>query len=165
MRRSASLFSKPAVPTTSGIHSYTCRPRSPSRSGTPATTGCTIRRGGRRSAAVAVLHPAMSRPNLEVRCNPVVGGIVFEGARGVGVEVAGETIRANEVILCGGAINSPQLLQLAGVAEDLPVGENLQDHLEVYVQHACTQPVSVQPALKKWRRPGIGARWVFPPRG
>ena len=48
------------------------------------------------------------------------------------------------------------------VVHDLPaVGENLQDHLEVYVQHAATQPVSVQPALKKWRRPEIGARWLF----
>ena len=45
---------------------------------------------------------------------------------------------------------------------DLPgVGENLQDHLEVYVQYACTQPVSVQPALKKWKRPLIGAQWLF----
>ena len=84
-------------------------------------------------------------------------------------------MRAGEVILCGGAINSPQLLQLSGVGNaheleaidvsvvhDLPaVGENLQDHLEVYVQHAATQPVSVQPALKKWRRPEIGARWLF----
>ena len=80
------------------------------------------------------------------------------------------------MILCGGAINSPQLLQLSGVGNaaelaalgigvvhDLPgVGENLQDHLEVYVQYACTQPVSVQPALKKWRkRPFIGAQWLF----
>ena len=121
----------------------------------------TIRRGRRVSAARAYLHPAMGRKNLEVRCNTFVGGIVFEGTRAVGVQVEGETIRANEVILCGGAINSPQLLQLSGVAEDLPVGENLQDHLEVYVQHACTQPVSVQPALKKWRRPEIGARWLF----
>jgi choline dehydrogenase len=48
-----------------------------------------------------------------------------------------------------------------GVVHDLPgVGENLQDHLEVYVQHACTQPVSVQPALKKWKRPWIGFQWL-----
>jgi choline dehydrogenase len=87
----------------------------------------------------------------------------------------GEVVRAGEVVLCGGAINSPQLLQLSGVGDadeleplgidvvhDLPaVGENLQDHLEVYVQHASTQRVSVQPALKKWRRPEIGARWLF----
>ena len=79
------------------------------------------------------------------------------------------------MILCGGAINSPQLLQLSGVGSaaeleqlgiavvhDLPgVGENLQDHLEVYVQHACVQPVSMQPALKRWKRPFIGAEWLF----
>ena len=75
-----------------------------------------------------------------------------------------ERVSAGEVILCGGAINSPQLLQLSGVGNaaelealgvdvvhDLPgVGEHLQDHLEVYVQHSCTQPVSVAPGLK-WR--------------
>jgi choline dehydrogenase len=136
----------------------------------------TIHRGRRQSAARAYLHPAMSRPNLEVRCRTFVDRVVFEGTRAVGVELAGgEVVRAAEVILCGGAINSPQLLQLSGVGDaseleplgirvvhDLPaVGENLQDHLEVYVQHACTQPVSVQPALKKWRRPEIGARWLF----
>jgi len=121
----------------------------------------TIRRGRRVSAARAYLHPVMDRRNLEVRCRTFVGGIAFEGDRAVGVEIPGETIRANEVILCGGAINSPQLLQLSGKAQDLPVGENLQDHLEVYVQHESTQPVSVQPALKKWKRPYIGARWLF----
>jgi choline dehydrogenase len=80
-----------------------------------------------------------------------------------------------EVILCGGAINSPQLLQLSGVGNaddldalgidvvaDLPgVGENLQDHLEVYIQYTCTKPVSMAPALKLWRRPFIGAQWLF----
>jgi choline dehydrogenase len=82
---------------------------------------------------------------------------------------------AGEVVLCGGAINSPQLLQLSGVGNaaeltalgidvvaDVPgVGEHLQDHLEVYVQYACKQPVSMQPALKRWRRPLIGAQWLF----
>ena len=121
----------------------------------------TIVRGRRLSAARAYLHPALKRKNLEVRCNAFVGGIVFEGTRAVGVEVAGQTVRADEVVLCGGAINSPQLLQLSGRAQDLPVGENLQDHLEVYVQHSSTQPVSVQPALKKWKRPYIGARWLL----
>jgi choline dehydrogenase len=90
-----------------------------------------------------------------------------------------ETIRANEVILCGGAINSPQLLQLSGVGNapeleplgvrlihQLPgVGEHLQDHLEVYVQYACTQPVSQQPALKWRNRPLVGAEWLFLRRG
>jgi len=136
----------------------------------------TIHRGRRVSAARAYLHPALSRPNLTVRTGAFVGRVVFEGTRAVGVELdAGEIVRAGEVVLCGGAINSPQLLQLSGVGNaqeletidisvvhDLPaVGENLQDHLEVYVQHAATQPVSVQPALKKWRRPEIGARWLF----
>jgi choline dehydrogenase len=135
----------------------------------------TIHRGRRLSAARAYLHPAMRRPNLEVRCKTFVERVVFEGTRAVGVVAGGETIRAGEVILCGGAINSPQLLQLSGVGDpeelralgidpvhDLPgVGENLQDHLEVYVQHACTQPVSMQPALKTWKRPLIGARWLF----
>jgi choline dehydrogenase len=84
-------------------------------------------------------------------------------------------VRAGEVILCGGAFNSPHLLQLSGVGNaeelralgaevvhDLPgVGENLQDHLEVYIQHACTQPVSVAPALKWRNRPMVGAKWLF----
>jgi choline dehydrogenase len=78
------------------------------------------------------------------------------------------------VILCGGAINSPQLLQLSGVGAadhleglgvqvvaDVPaVGEHLQDHLEVYIQHACTQPVSMAPMLARWRRPVIGLEWL-----
>ena len=135
----------------------------------------TIHRGRRLSAARAYLHPAMSRPNLEVRCNTFVERVVFEGTRAVGVQAGGETIRAGEVILCGGAVNSPQLLQLSGVgnAQELEaldisvvhhlpgVGENLQDHLEVYVQYECLQPVSMQPALKKWKRPLIGAEWLF----
>jgi choline dehydrogenase len=136
----------------------------------------TLHRGRRLSAARAYLHPAMKRTNLEVRCKTFVNRVVFEGSRAVGVELdRGDVVRAGEVILCGGAINSPQLLQLSGigaadelettdisVVHDLPaVGENLQDHLEVYVQHAATQPVSEQPALKKWRRPEIGARWLF----
>ncbi|HZS24395.1 MAG TPA: choline dehydrogenase [Gaiellaceae bacterium] len=139
----------------------------------------TIHRGRRLSAARAYLHPVLSRPNLDVRCNVLVERVLFEGTRAVGVVAGGETIHADEVILCGGAINSPQLLQLSGVGNagelealgvevvhDLPgVGENLQDHLEVYVQHACRRPVSVQPALKKWKRPWIGAQWLFLRRG
>jgi choline dehydrogenase len=84
-------------------------------------------------------------------------------------------VPAGEVVLCGGAVNSPQLLQLSGVGaagelralgiepvHDLPgVGENLQDHLEVYVQHACTEPVSVAPALLWRNRPAVGFRWLF----
>src|SRR6185312_4969120 len=131
------------------------------------------------SAARAYLHPVLSRRNLEVRCKTFVDRVVFDGARAVGVAVGDELIRAKEIILCGGAINSPQLLQLSGVGNahelealgidvvhDLPgVGENLQDHLEVYIQYACTQPVSMQKYLK-WRyRPWIGANWLFLRRG
>jgi choline dehydrogenase len=135
----------------------------------------TIYRGRRLSAARAYLHPVLNRRNLEVRCKTFVDRVVFDGARAVGVAVGDELIRAKEIIVCGGAINSPQLLQLSGVGNahelealgidvvhDLPgVGENLQDHLEVYIQYACTQPVSLQPALKKWKRPWIGAQWLF----
>ncbi len=139
-----------------------------------------IHRGRRLSAARAYLHPVTSRPNLDVRTRSLVTQIVFEGSRAVGVRYTRgrgpvQTVRAGEVILCGGAINSPQLLQLSGVgnAADLApmgidvvadrpgVGQNLQDHLEVYIQYACTQPVSVQPGMKMWRRPFIGAQWLF----
>src|SRR3954451_4298673 len=73
----------------------------------------TIHRGRRLSAARAYLHPVLARPNLELRCRAFVERIVFEGTRAVGVQLDGEVVRANEVILCGGAINSPQLLQLS----------------------------------------------------
>jgi choline dehydrogenase len=137
-----------------------------------------IRHGRRWSAARAYLHPVRRRANLEVRTRAAVGRVVFEGSRAVGVQVRGDVVRAREVILCGGAIGSPQLLQLSGVGpaallgrlgvrvvEDLPVGENLQDHLEVYVQHACTRPVSAQPALRWRARPWVGAQWLLGRRG
>ena len=139
----------------------------------------TIRRGRRLSAAGAYLHPVESRPNLEIRCRAFVRRVLFEGRRARGVEVEergrSRTIEADEVILCGGAINSPQLLQLSGVGNaqelealgidvvhDLPgVGENLQDHLEVYVQYESKLPVSVAPALKWRNRPAVGFKWLF----
>ncbi|MFC9976517.1 choline dehydrogenase [Spirillospora sp. NPDC127200] len=140
-----------------------------------------VHRGRRLSAARAYLHPVMHRPNLTVATRAFVTRVLFEGTRAVGVEFTrGRSrtplrVRAGEVVLSGGAINTPQLLQLSGVGNagelaalgidvvaDLPgVGENLQDHLEVYVQYASRQPVSVQPALKMWRRPFIGAQWLF----
>jgi choline dehydrogenase len=135
-----------------------------------------IHRGRRLSAARAYLRPVMNRPNLEVECRRFVTRVLFEGTRAVGVDVAGRgTIRANEVILCGGAINSPQLLQLSGVGNtkelgalgvgvvhDLPaVGENLQDHLEVYIQYASKLPVTVAPAYKLRNRPLVGLQWLL----
>jgi choline dehydrogenase len=142
-----------------------------------------VRRGRRLSAARAYLHPVMDRPNLTVTTRALVHRVLFDGTRATGVEysVRGKqhTAHANEVILCGGAFNTPQLLQLSGVGNatelralgipivhDLPaVGEHMQDHLEVYVQYACTQPVSLQPSLKKWKRPFIGAEWLFLRKG
>ncbi|BBH68808.1 choline dehydrogenase [Actinoplanes sp. OR16] len=135
-----------------------------------------ISRGRRLSAARAYLHPAMKRPNLTVRTRAHVNRVIFENGRAVGVEYGnGKRVHAGEVILCGGAINTPQILQLSGIGHTeeltalgidtvhhLPgVGENLQDHLEVYIQYACTQPVSVQPYLKWRHRPWIGAQWLF----
>jgi len=140
----------------------------------------TIHRGRRWSATRAYLDPIRGRPNLEVRCRSFVNRILFEGTRAVGVDLAGHgPIRANEVILCGGAINSPQVLQVSGVGNaqeldaigvdvvhDLPVvGENLQDHLEVYVQCSSRKPVSVAPAFRKRNRPWVGLQWLAARRG
>ena len=139
-----------------------------------------IHRGRRLSAATAYLKPALRRRNLEVRTSAMVTSVTFDGRRATGVEygTGGGThhVEAGEVILAGGAINTPQLLQLSGVGDpehllglgieqvhELPgVGRNLQDHLEVYVQHGSREPVSMQPhATEKWRRPWIGFQWLF----
>jgi choline dehydrogenase len=138
-----------------------------------------VHRGRRLSAAGAFLHPVMRRPNLDVLTRAFVNRVVFEGNRAVGVEYMhrGRTdvAHAADVILCGGAINTPQLLQLSGVGDErtlrqvgvdvvrhIPgVGQNLQDHLEVYVQYACKQPVSVAPYLKYRWRPWVGFLWLF----
>ncbi len=143
-----------------------------------------LHRGRRLSAARAYLHPVRHRKNLTVHTLSFVTGIRFRGARAVGVDYrrAGRLNRqvdAGEVILCGGAINTPQLLQLSGVGNagdlrglgvdvvaDVPgVGQNLQDHLEVYVQHASKQPVSIAPGLRMRARPKIGYEWLFHRRG
>jgi choline dehydrogenase len=138
-----------------------------------------IHGGMRLSAARAYLHPVLSRANLTLACRAFVTAVIFRGRRAVGVEFShqGTTkrVRAREIILAGGAINSPQLLQLSGVGPaddlarlgidvvaDLPgVGQNLQDHLEVYIQYGSKQPVSVAPALKWRNRPVVGAKWLF----
>jgi choline dehydrogenase len=138
-----------------------------------------IHRGRRLSAARAYLHPVRHRRNLRVETRAFVTRILFEGTRAVGVAYerrgSARRVRAGEVLLCGGAINTPQLLQLSGVGpaglleplgipvvHDLPgVGENLQDHLEVYVQYACKQPVSVAPYLRYRWRPWVAFLWLF----
>lgn len=138
-----------------------------------------IKNGLRISSARAYLHPVKTRSNLEVRCRAMTTRILFEGRRAVGVEYTQgrriHTVYAGEVVCAGGAINSPQLLQLSGigpaellqelaidVVQDLPgVGANLQDHLEVYIQHRCAKPVSQAPNLKLHRRPWIGLQWLM----
>ena len=138
-----------------------------------------VHRGRRLSASRAYLHPVMDRPNLEVRTRVLVTRVLFDGTRATGVEFTQrgsvDRVTAGEVILCGGAFNSPQLLQLSGVgnADELEplgidvvhhlpgVGENLQDHLEVYIQHASRKPVSVQPWTAMWRRPMVWLMWLF----
>ncbi|HEY7590434.1 MAG TPA: choline dehydrogenase [Candidatus Limnocylindrales bacterium] len=145
-----------------------------------------IKRGRRWSARRAYLDPARGRRNLEVRTGAFVCRVLVEGGRAIGVELARrgqggvERVLAGEVIVAGGAINSPQLLMLSGVGPadhlrehgiqviaDIPaIGRHLQDHLEVYVQHRSTQAVSMQPhATEKWRRPWIGFQWLFFRRG
>ncbi len=138
-----------------------------------------LHRGRRLSAARAYLHPVLDRPNLDVITRATADKLVMEGNKCVGVQYRRNfrkhTVRAKEVISCGGAFNSPQLLQLSGIGDrshlesvgvdcvvDLPgVGENMQDHLEVYIQYACKEPVSMQPHLAKWRAPWIGFQWLF----
>jgi choline dehydrogenase len=139
-----------------------------------------VKRGRRFSAARAYLHPVKRRRNLTVQCRALATKLITEGKTVVGVEYSlpfgrNKSVRAKEVILCGGAFNSPQLLQVSGIGNEtdlravgitpvhhLPgVGENLQDHLEVYVQHLCTQPISLNPTMKFWKRPFIGFAWLF----
>ncbi|NNE96489.1 MAG: choline dehydrogenase, partial [Acidimicrobiales bacterium] len=138
-----------------------------------------MHRGRRLSAARAYLHPVMDRPNLTVLTRARANKLLFDGNKCLGVEYRRNfrthTVRADEVISCGGAFNTPQLLQLSGIGDaahlkslgidvvaDLPgVGENMQDHLEVYIQYACKEPVSMQPHLAKWRAPWIGFQWLF----
>lgn len=114
----------------------------------------TVRRGLRCSASVAYLRPAMKRPNLVVSEKSLVLEIVMEGTRAVGIKYSHRgqiytAYAANEVVLCGGVINSPQVLMLSGIGAadelaehgidckvDLPnVGKNLQDHLSVGIEY------------------------------
>ncbi|MGM1322692.1 choline dehydrogenase [Corynebacterium macclintockiae] len=140
--------------------------------------------GGKRlSAARAYLHPVKDRKNLDVRTRAFTTQVLIEDGKAVGVEYEwkGKTHRvfADKVILSGGAFNTPQLLELSGIGDrevlekagvevkkHLPgVGNNLQDHLEVYVQYNCTQPVSSQPYYKMINRPFIGLQWLLTRRG
>lgn len=138
-----------------------------------------IKAGRRWSSARAHYHPAKDRQNLSLKTGVMVAKIIFEGTRAVGVEYVErgqkKTIYAKEIILTAGAFGSPQLLQLSGVGDARHleplgirmvnqlkgVGQNLQDHLEVYIQHACRKPVSMNPYLDWWRKPAVGLQWLF----
>jgi choline dehydrogenase len=140
----------------------------------------TVKDGVRWSTANAYLKPARGRSNLSVETRCRARRIVLEGKRAVGVEYEqnGRTVRVKarrEVILSAGSIGSPQLLQVSGigpaavlkaagvdVVHDLPgVGANLQDHLEIYFQFRCKQPISLNGKLDPINKFLIGARWFF----
>ncbi|PQA77052.1 choline dehydrogenase [Rhodoferax sp. TS-BS-61-7] len=144
----------------------------------------TVHKGRRWSTAMAYLRPALTRPNLQVRTRALVARVSFapdtSPPQATGVEVVNghrtDHIQARrEVILCGGAINSPQLLQLSGignpdalrglgirvVAPLRGVGENLQDHLETYVQYACKEPITLYSAMNPIAKVKIGLEWML----
>ncbi len=139
----------------------------------------TIRRGRRWSAAAAYLRPVMARSNLTVMTGALASRIVVESGRATAVEFrhrgTAMRARAREIILSGGAINSPQLLLLSGIGpadeirqhgiaavHDLPgVGRNLQDHLELYVQYACKEPITLYVTENPIRRVAIGVEWFL----
>lgn len=143
----------------------------------------TIWKGRRWSAANAYLKPALKRPNCDL-VRALARRVVIEEGRARGVEVARggriEVIRARrEVILAASSINSPKLLMLSGIGPaahlaehgieviaDRPgVGQNLQDHLELYVQMAAKQPVSLYKYWNLFGKALIGAQWLFFRRG
>lgn len=142
-----------------------------------------IYNGKRLSASHAYLDPAKHRANLDIETLAFVTKINFEGKKATGVTYRRgkhyKTVTAEKIVLAGGAINTPQLLQLSGVGDkehleslgidtvvDLPgVGENLQDHLEAYIQHACPKPVTEQPSLNKFKMPWIGLQWLTARKG
>ncbi len=137
--------------------------------------------GGRRcSTSLAYLDTAKLRSNLTVQTQALVDQVLFSGSRAIGVryEQGGQTRTAHankEVVLCNGAIATPQIMLRSGVGPadqlralgidvvaDLPgVGENLQDHLEMYLQYECTQPISLYSALQWWNKPAIGMEWYL----
>jgi len=136
--------------------------------------------GIRHSTAVAYLRPAMRHPNLTVLTRADARRLILEGKQVTGLEFTHRRrtrkVFANkDVILSGGPINTPQLLMLSGIGPTehikeigitpthaLPgIGQNLQDHLEIYLQMACTQPVSLFRYYNLLGKAYVGARWLF----
>ena len=143
-------------------------------------TDLTIADGVRQSTSRCYLWPVQSRRNLTIRTGALASRIVIKGGRATGVEVLRGSSRRvfearREVIVSGGSINSPQLLMLSGVGPadhlttlgipvvvDLPgVGQNLQDHVEVLIQHECLKPVTLANAGKFHNKIRIGAEWLL----
>ncbi|MEE9376371.1 MAG: choline dehydrogenase, partial [Rhizobiaceae bacterium] len=139
----------------------------------------TVYKGRRWSVANAYLRPALKRDNLRIM-SCFVQRVLFDGKRAIGVEVRRgdriEQVRAHrEVILAASSINTPKLLMLSGVGPadhlkthgidvlaDRPgVGANLQDHLELYIQQACTKPITLYSKLGLFSKAMIGAQWLF----
>ncbi|MTB67880.1 choline dehydrogenase [Providencia sp. wls1943] len=139
-------------------------------------------KGRRASTARGYLDQARNRKNLTIVTHATTDTIEFEGKKAVSVKYylgnhqQVQVAKARkEILLCAGAIASPQILQRSGVGPktvleqfEIPpiqylegVGENLQDHLEMYLQYECKQPVSLYPALKWFNQPMIGAQWLF----
>jgi choline dehydrogenase len=140
----------------------------------------TVKNGRRSSTARAYLHPVMHRPNLVVWTKTLVTKVVVEAGRATGVVLErdgrSESVMAQrEIVLSGGSFNSPQLLMLSGIGPgehlrahgldvlvDSPgVGANLMDHLCLYLQWQCTQPVSVQPFARAPGRWLAGLQWLL----
>jgi choline dehydrogenase len=143
----------------------------------------TVYKGKRWSTASAYLKPALAKPNCDL-VRGFVEKIEIEDGRAIGVRLTrggkSEVIRARaEVVLAAGAINSPKLLMLSGIgpaahlaehgitvqADRAGVGQNLQDHLELYVQFASTKPVSLAPYWSLWGKALVGAQWLFTKTG
>jgi choline dehydrogenase-like flavoprotein len=145
----------------------------------------TAKNGRRWSTAAGYLKHARKRPNLKIELDALATRILFEGRRAVGIEyrqgAATRTAYADgEVILSGGAFNSPQLLQLSGIGPadllrshgiavlaDRPgVGSDLQDHLQVRMQFRCTAPITANDVINNWRyRYGAGIRYMLSRKG
>ncbi|MFC5699257.1 choline dehydrogenase [Pseudomonas sp. GCM10022186] len=140
----------------------------------------TVKDGVRWSTANAYLRPAMERPNLTVVTHAMTRRILLDGKRAVGVEYdqGGQTHTAycnREVLVSSGPIGSPHLLQRSGIGpaavlkkagievrHDLPgVGENLQDHSEIYIQYACKQPITLNGKMSLLGKALIGLRWLL----
>lgn len=138
--------------------------------------------GRRASTGRGYLDQAKGRKNLTIVTHATTDIIEFEGKKAIGAKyyqgdsTTAITVKAQkEVLLCAGAIASPQILQRSGVGPEEVldefniekvhvlegVGQNLQDHLEMYLQYECKQPVSLYPALKWYNQPMIGAQWLF----